>query len=282
MGGQTSAAVLETARKAGVELYSNDHLHAKVVITPAEVLVGSANLSESSTSLVEAAVLSADEEIRSAAEIWWNHLLKASVLINEEFLRRIMDLPVERRGGGNKSKPTLLDALEGELPVLRDYLYGWYEESGQVGERVVAKEAKRRGLLTGSIPSSWTWYEWQYESKLLNRIKSDCQGRLAIDIRAVRDNKDQLVRFTAIEPKTTSFIDVFRVKRQKYDAIVMVTQRQNAPGLCLSGPEWRRELVKRLTRGLGKCPDLKRRISDRPTCLIQVNELLELYRGGGA
>lgn len=281
-GGQTSAAVLEAAWKAGVkQLYSNDRLHAKVVIAPKAVLIGSANLSQNSQSLFEAAVLSADEGIRSAAESWWSQLLKSSVRINAAFLKRIKGLPVERRGGGHDGKPTLSDALEGELPVLKDYIYGWYEQIDRVSQRVVEREAKKRGLLPPRIPSrSWTWYDWPYEPGLRKCIQSDCQGKPCIDFLGVRDAENQIARFTAIEPKTSNYIGAFRVTGRSYDAIVMVVLRQNAPGLRLSGPEWRQELVKRLTRGLGKRLTLRRRISDRPTSLIELNELLELYRAG--
>jgi hypothetical protein len=283
-GGQTSAAVLEAAWNAGVkQLYSNARLHAKVIITRKAVLVGSANLSQNSPSLIEAAVYSADEVIRAAVETWWRNLLqdKGTKRINLEFLKRINSLPVERRGRGPGGKPTLSDALDGELPVLKDYLYGWYEQAGTVGQRVVTREARQRGLLPARIPSrSWTWYEWEYEPGLLKSIRSDCEGKPVIDLRAVTNSKGQITRFAAIEPKTSSFVGAFRITERSHDAIIMVTLRQNAPGLRLSGPQWRRELVKRLSRGLRKRPRLGRRITERPTCLIEPSELLELYHAG--
>lgn len=78
-GGQTSAAVLDAAWTAGVKrLYSNNRLHAKVVITLKAVLGGSANLLQNSSSLIEAAVLSYDEGIHSAAETWCGQLLQGA------------------------------------------------------------------------------------------------------------------------------------------------------------------------------------------------------------
>ena len=70
------------------------------------------------------------------------------------------------------------------------------------------------------------------------------------------------------------------VSGRGYDVVVMVALRQNVPGLRLSGAAWRRQLAGRLTRGLEECPDLARRISNRPTNLIRVSELLALYRAG--
>ena len=284
-GGQTAVAVLEAAGRAGVELYCNARLHAKVIITPGAVLTGSANLSRNSPTLAEAGVLSADEWVRAAADAWWDQLLRRSIPIDAAFLARIGSLPVERRGGGRGGgrggMPTLSEALEGELSVLGDYLYGWYEQAGRVGRQVAAREAGRRGLLPPRIPSrSWTWYEWQYEPGLLKRVRGDCQGKPSVDLRAVTDAYGRIVRFVAVEPKASNFIGAFRVSGRGYDAVVMVALRQNAPGLRLSGAAWRRQLAGRLTRGLEECPDLARRISNRPTNLIRVSELLALYRAG--
>jgi hypothetical protein len=282
--GQTSAAVLDAARAGGVkQLYSNARLHAKVIITSKEVLVGSANLSQNSPSLVEAAVVSADVALHSAAVTWWDRILEESVRIDDEFLKRIKQIPVERHGGGRSGKPTLSDALAGNVPVLKDYLYGWYEESGEVSRRVVVTEARKKGLLPARTPSrSWGWYEWKYEPGLLERIRSDCQGKPGIDSRAVINAEGEIIRFTSVEPKTWSFIGAIRVTGRRYDAIIMVTLRQAAPGLRLSGPHWRSELAKRLTRGLERYPGLNRRISNRATCLIELGELLDLYRAGRA
>jgi hypothetical protein len=279
--GQTSAGILESAYKAGVGLFSNNRLHAKVIITSKEVLVGSANISQNSSKLNEAAIASTDTTLRKSVEAWWTRILEKSVEIDKQFIERIKRIPVERSGGSRRRKPTLAEALEEDLPVLKDYLYGWHTDSGVVSKRTVAAKARSKGLLPARIPSrSWGYFEWEHSPSLLKNVREDYYGKPSIDLAAVTDDEGEINRFKSIDPMTSNFIGAFRVKGQRYDVIIMVILKQNAPGLRLTGPHWRVELAKRLTRGLEGLPNLTKRLSSRATCVIELKELRNLFRAG--
>lgn len=280
-GGQTSADALYSAAKAGVQLFSDGRLHAKVIITSREVLVGSANISQNSPKLHEAAMVSTEEAVRSAAEDWWNHRLEESIEIDRVFLERIRKIPVERHGEGRNGKPTIAEALEGNLPVLKDFHFGWHHQSCDVSRRIVADKARSKGLLPPRIPTrSWTWYEWKYEPNLLERIRSDCQGKPGIEFEGVRNDDGVIDHFKSVDQMAWNFIGAFRVKGRSYDAIIMVALCQNAPGLRLTGAIQRRELAERLTRGLAKRLNLKKQLSNRKTGRIELGELRDLYQAG--
>jgi phosphatidylserine/phosphatidylglycerophosphate/cardiolipin synthase-like enzyme len=56
--GQTDARLLQKLNQAGVRLYNQEWLHAKVLLLDGYSIIGSANMSASSPHLIEAAVIS--------------------------------------------------------------------------------------------------------------------------------------------------------------------------------------------------------------------------------
>ena len=100
--GLTSAAVLSRAHRRGVMLYSLGGLHAKVLVLGRTAVVGSANLSRSSRSLTEAAVVSDDATMVAMAKSFVHRLTDYARPIDARFLARISNIPVERgpRPGG--------------------------------------------------------------------------------------------------------------------------------------------------------------------------------------
>jgi phosphatidylserine/phosphatidylglycerophosphate/cardiolipin synthase-like enzyme len=63
--GQTDAKLLQKLHRAGVRLFSQEGLHAKVLLLDGYSVVGSANMSASSARLIEAAVISDNAVIAS-------------------------------------------------------------------------------------------------------------------------------------------------------------------------------------------------------------------------
>ncbi len=278
--GQTSAKVLDAAHKIGANLFSHDHLHAKVIITQAKVLVGSANISQRSPSLAEAAIVSSDESVLADANAWWDRLKKKCIKIDPEFIARIKKIAVERNERGRSGNPTLAEALENDLPILRNYLFSWCANDAALSKKTVAKAAKANGLLPPKIlADSWTWYEceWQPTPKLLEAIRNTYQGKPAVDFCVVADHPGyEIKRFKAVNSVTSNLIDAFVVKGR----IVMLVLEQNAPGLKLNGLHWRRKLTSRLTRGLAKLPSVRKRLANRKTSAIELTELQAIYRAG--
>ena len=112
--GRTSARVLAAFYKAGAELFSNPHLHAKVMVLDDWAVVGSANASRHSEIVyIEAAVITDRPDITGQVERLISELAERSALINERFLARILRLPVVKapfvppKRGRRQFPPTL-------------------------------------------------------------------------------------------------------------------------------------------------------------------------------
>ena len=96
--GNTSATVLRRAYKRGAKLFSLPNLHAKLLVLDRVAVIGSANASESSAGLVEAAVLTDQPRVVSEAAGWIERLKKRATLIDEKVLKKILAIKVVRRG----------------------------------------------------------------------------------------------------------------------------------------------------------------------------------------
>lgn len=110
--GSTSAQELQRLLDMGVTLYSKANLHAKAYLFERDLVVGSCNLSVSSQcTLVEMGFHSSDAKDIKAAEDAFEKLVESADDINEEFVARILVLPVTPRSSeaapqGNRIKRT--------------------------------------------------------------------------------------------------------------------------------------------------------------------------------
>ncbi len=107
-GGQTSAKELKGLKNKGVRIYSKPLLHAKLYVFDSCLVIGSCNLSASSKNrLVESAVLLRDEKIISDATRFLSELMAQSELVTDEFIERILKLPIQRTHANNEEEPSL-------------------------------------------------------------------------------------------------------------------------------------------------------------------------------
>jgi phosphatidylserine/phosphatidylglycerophosphate/cardiolipin synthase-like enzyme len=102
-GGQTNVEVLARAKGRGADLYSLPGLHAKVMVLGEWAVIGSANLSRRSESLIEAAWVINDHGHVSEVKKWINNLKKQATRIDDIFLQHIRAIPVNR---GTSDEPT--------------------------------------------------------------------------------------------------------------------------------------------------------------------------------
>ncbi len=117
-GGQTSARELQRLKSMGVQLYSSPHLHAKLYIFDNCLLVGSCNLSASSKDrLIETAVLLRDSYIIADARDFIAELARKSECITDNFIERIIKIPIQRPLGNEESKPALTASTLWRLKV---------------------------------------------------------------------------------------------------------------------------------------------------------------------
>jgi hypothetical protein len=95
--GKTSAKILEAAHTRGAELYSVDELHAKVFALGRVAVVGSSNISSASAkSLIEAAIITDHPSAIAGALAFINELQEQAIPIDDDFIERILKLPVNK------------------------------------------------------------------------------------------------------------------------------------------------------------------------------------------
>jgi phosphatidylserine/phosphatidylglycerophosphate/cardiolipin synthase-like enzyme len=99
-GGQTDAEVLAWAFDRGARLYSLDGLHTKVLLLDGVAVIGSANLSASSSaSLIEAAWVTDHPAAVGMASSLIEQLVEQGTEIDAAFLARARTVPVTARAG---------------------------------------------------------------------------------------------------------------------------------------------------------------------------------------
>ncbi len=105
-GARTSASVLKSAYDKGAKIYSCDTLHGKVIVFDQKAYIGSANISKNSKErLDEVGVISDHPNIMSGAIQIINNLAKQSIEIDDEFIKRILNIDVKRSSFQNSTRP---------------------------------------------------------------------------------------------------------------------------------------------------------------------------------
>lgn len=103
--GAVSAIALESLFKAGVTLFSFTGLHAKLVLTSTHVLVGSANMTQNTSKLSEASVLSDDPVLLKQSRGFVDKMLADERLIpiDQTELERLLKIRVAAQKNSGKS-----------------------------------------------------------------------------------------------------------------------------------------------------------------------------------
>jgi len=101
--GETSAEILETYFNKGINVFSNQQLHSKILLTDKFLVIGSANLSKSSAEkLTESSIITDSESLISQAEAFCHNLKEESKLLKKEDIRKLLKIEVVKR----PSQPT--------------------------------------------------------------------------------------------------------------------------------------------------------------------------------
>jgi hypothetical protein len=96
--GETSAKTLEIYFNRGVNIYSNQQLHSKVLLTDNFLVIGSANLSKSSAErLTESSVITESDILISQAKAFCHNLTEESKLLNEKDIQSLLKIEVVKR-----------------------------------------------------------------------------------------------------------------------------------------------------------------------------------------
>lgn len=101
--GETSAKTIEAYFNRGVNVYSNQQLHSKFLLTYNFLIIGSANLSKNSAErLIESAVIIDSDILISQAKAFCHNLKEESTLLCEKDIQTLLKVEVVKR----PNKPT--------------------------------------------------------------------------------------------------------------------------------------------------------------------------------
>lgn len=160
--GETSAKLLGTLHRKGVELYSRPGLHAKVALLDGVAFVGSANLSTSSaTRLDEAGLLTDHAGTVASVQALLSHWIRTSQRLTPKRIEELAKLPVSPRRGPAMATGVRVrkELVQGE----RVWVVGVRElpEDAHPDEKAAVEEGvKRAKKLRHHRRSELSWVRW--------------------------------------------------------------------------------------------------------------------------
>ena len=164
--GSTSAKLLAALFKRGVELRNLNGLHAKLAAWGDYAVIGSSNLSQSSTMLTEAALLTNRPTIVLRLSAFILNIRNASDEINREFLNRIGRIKVQKRSRIRR-KHSKIFGPRGErkwlasVVPLDENAYANERTEVIIGEKRALKYARERWNKEDEV----RWLRWTGHSK---------------------------------------------------------------------------------------------------------------------
>jgi len=169
--GQTSAKLLKKAFREGAELFSCPDLHAKILVFDRTAVIGSANISQSSTGrLLEAAVVTDGISLVSAARNVLAQLKLKSRKLDARALQALLRIRVIRHGfpkGRRTGRLPVVNPVAGTtwLAATHDLDTERYEREEQRAERGLAEARKR----VSRSSSDAEWIRFSKNSNIAHR-----------------------------------------------------------------------------------------------------------------
>jgi hypothetical protein len=234
--GQTSANLLNDLWKRGVDLFCYPKLHSKVVILDTITIVGSANISEQSSSqLFETVLLSRSKKIRLAAVSMLTELKAKAKPLDDKQINKLLKIPVKRAGfpgNSGKRKKSLLDALREDDVLLYDYIIVLVEEGKTFPIRTLRTEVKKRNL---PLPKgkNWEHYEEGYSRSLFQKQTRlfDIEHKKIIEFHVTSSEENETI--VSIE-SITSYSLAFENQFKFNDQLITNLRRDERPPFSLS------------------------------------------------
>ena len=190
--GGTDANLLDELHQRGVILYDCHNLHAKVILLDDIAVVGSANMSQSSGSLVEAAIITDQSSIVSGVASFIEQLKKKPNRLSPAKIAELCKIEVIRRGGiggvpkGKRKNPVKRLGNQTWLVGVKDLV----REPPADEQHKIAQAANKLELEEGEL----SWLRWRSDSKF---AKECCTGDQLIQIRK-RGGAKRLVVCSAV------------------------------------------------------------------------------------
>jgi hypothetical protein len=108
--GQTRAQILLDAFERGAAIYSCPGLHAKIIIFDRDVIIGSANISENSGSLIEAGIVTRNSRDYAMSLKVFDEIKKQSQRLKKQELEALCEVKVIRKPWNADRPKTVLKA----------------------------------------------------------------------------------------------------------------------------------------------------------------------------
>lgn len=230
----TSRKALNDLVRRGVHVYSLKNLHAKVICIGGTAVVGSMNASASSTSMHEAAVfITSDKDVRAARQLIRDFAAQATE-VDEQFLRRIGRLKINRShhsskvvGGTSENDEyvTIGSVYSGEPP----------KYVKEIADKTVASHAKLAGF---KIRNCWAGRDERRNlniGELVIWVYSDRGDNPKLEIGRIIDYEKARGRWVYFDltPTRGSSISLNQLKK----SLATLQYKGNLDDL---GSEWRR------------------------------------------
>ncbi len=273
--GATSAEAVARVVDRKVAVYSLSGLHAKVLVLGTNVVVGSANLTDNSERLFEAALVSDNAELRAKVISWIEGLKKRATLVDRLFLKRILALKVIRSPwtAGPGGKLSLLEAVRANDPLLADFTFRAYSEEPTVSKEEIALAIKSDGELL-ELPKKWRYFQdgWgPAERKMIAKLES----RYLISFEGTGVEGKELKGFDQLDSMAYSFIHSLKIRR----SLISIFDIGKPCPFRLTGAD-AKELCALMNAGLKASPKLRARISRVPQWDFTAETLRALVTAG--
>lgn len=275
--GGTSAKAIARACANKATVYSLAGLHAKLFVLGDNVIVGSANLTENSERLTEAALVSDSPQLRAEAINWIEQLRKRerAILVDRLFLKRILALKVIRSPwtAGSRSKLSLLEAVRADDPLLTDFTFRAWSKESDITNKAIKSAIKSHGKLP-MLPETYTFFEDEWrpaERKMVDKLKH----RYLISFEGKGVEGEELKRFVRLDTGAHSFMYPLKID----GSLVSLFDAGKPCPFGLTGAD-AKELCALMNAGLKARPKLRALISRVPQWDFTTETLRALVAAG--
>lgn len=143
--GETCAKALESYFNKGVEIYSNQNLHSKILVTDSLLVVGSANLSKNSSErLIESSIITDNETLVAQANSFCYNVIKEdkSTLLSRQDIDSLLKIKVKKRSPQIPVDSTVRNKTFGD----RTWILAVHDLSDKIAEeeKKYEEQAKRK------------------------------------------------------------------------------------------------------------------------------------------
>ena len=171
--GGTDARLLHDLHQRGVVLYTCADLHAKVMLLDDIAVVGSANMSQSSGSMVEAAIITDQSSIVSGVASFIEQLKRASHRLTAPMIAELCKIEVVRRGGfggtqqGKRKNPIKRLGNQTWLVGVREHVRQPTAEE----QRRIVQAAEKLDTEVDEL----SWLRWQADTRFARECREGDQ-----------------------------------------------------------------------------------------------------------